>query len=213
MQDQHQHVVLFVIHAFGGHPRKFWYDRFAKAVTAMNPHVVVEVLRMTDSHTPRIEAWVMDITRAVQRVRRNESVVSEDPPVIYLVGHSVGCQAILHFLAHPDSQQLLSQHVRLGGCLCVAAWFEVVDPWETIEPWCTTAIDDEAVQRSLHLAAAPLRVFISDNDRYTPDYQANTASWQERFGAYVEVLPGRGHFSGRNQPELLSAMLKMLPSL
>jgi hypothetical protein len=30
--------------------------------------------------------------------------------------------------------------LRLAGCLCVAAWFAVVDPWDAIAPWCAQGL-------------------------------------------------------------------------
>ena len=218
--------LVLIIHAFGGNPRKFWYEQLAAALrdTCVHtdsstlgagdgmgeegvPAAEVEVLRMTEAHAPTIDNWVGDVRR---RVRQAEG---GPPRELYLLGHSVGCQTIIRFLAEPDAATLLSQaSLRLRGCLCVAAWFAVVDPWPSIEPWCSTPIDTEAARRVLTSGGdCPLRLLLSDNDKYTPDYEGTAAAFRERLGAEeAVVVPGRAHFGGRNQPEVLAAAQAML---
>merc|ERR1711907_286245 len=121
--------LVLVVHAFGGNPKKFWYQRVKAALEAQSPNVCVEVLRMPQPAEPVIDAWV-DALR--QRV-----LIVEEGTIIYLVGHSVGCQTLIRFLSDADTTSLFRNvGVTLGGCVCVAAWFKVVDAWASIEPWC-----------------------------------------------------------------------------
>ena len=196
--------LVLLVHAFGGSPKKFWYHWLG---AELGDAAEVDVLRMTAPQAPTVENWVNDL-----RARVVAAATTEEPRELYLIGHSVGCQTIVRFLAEAGTAELLaSSGLTLRGCLAVAAWFAVDNPWETIMPWCSTPIDCAATKRLLAEAACPLRVVLSDNDKYTPGYAANGAAWRERFGAEeAQIVPGRAHFGGKKQPEVLAATLSML---
>lgn len=195
--------LVLVVHAFGGSPEKFWYRWLA---SELGDRAEVEVMKMTEPRTPTIVNWCGDLERRIARCADDGRARD-----LYLVGHSVGCQTIVRFLAAPRVSELLaSRGLRLCGCLCVAAWFEVDNPWETIEPWCSAPIDCSLARRALNAAGCPLVVLLSDNDKYTPDYAANGEAWRDQLGAAIRVIPGRSHFGGNKQPEILSAALDML---
>ena len=127
---------------------------------------------MTDPATPRIDAWVGNLERRVDEAAAANRAV-------YFVGHSVGCQAIVRYLATPAAASLLAgESLRLGGVLCVAAWFSVVDPWATIEPWCATPIDTGAARRVIEGQGASLVVLLSDDEAYPGPCLA--PNWQTR---------------------------------
>ena len=202
--------LVLVVHAFGGSPRKFWYEWLA---SELGERAEVDVMSMTEPRTPTIANWVADLERRVEA--EATSGADAEPRELYLVGHSVGCQTIVRFLATPGAPELLAaSRLRLRGSLCVAAWFAVVDPWETIEPWCSTPIDCGAVRDTLGQLGCPLHVLLSDNDKYTPDYQANGEAWCVELGAEpARLVPDRAHFGGKKQPEILSAVLGMLQGI
>ncbi len=120
-----------------------------------------------------------------------------------LVGHSVGCQAVLRFVAD------LPEAVPVGAILCVAGWFAVDAPWDTIRPWMDTPLDDARIR-----AATPnLSVLLSDDDPFTADHEANTAAWRERLGAHVTVVAGARHFNAPREPDVLRAIERALAAL
>jgi predicted alpha/beta hydrolase family esterase len=180
--------LVLVVHAFGGHPAKFWYPRLREFISGTAD---VEVLSMTNAHTPKISAWVADLaSRTATAASEAQEAAGCSPRDVFLVGHSVGCQAIVRFLALSGTSQVFAGGwLRLGGVLLVAAWFAVLDPWETIEPWCTTPFDCAAARTAL--GGSPMQVLLSDNDKYTPDFEQNAAQWLERLGATVRILPVR----------------------
>ena len=223
-------ALVLVVHAFGGHPRKFWYPWLQEQLTLTEPQVDVEVLKMSTPWEPRIWKWVDDLLRRVTAAAE-DAKAREERCRLFLVGHSVGCQTIVRFLALSRAAALISDNcwLPLRGCLCVAAWLSapspaVIDPWQTIEPWCSTPIDCAAAHRLLLSCykneqgeSQPLlRVLISDNDRYTPDYQANQEAWLSRLGGErsclvdVKVIPGRAHFGSKKQLAVLAEAQSML---
>eukprot|EP00961_Rhodomonas_salina_P133884 1801540-Rhodomonas_salina.4 len=201
--------LVLIIHAFGGSPTKFWYRWLA---SELSESAEFDVLKMTEPHTPTVTNWVSDLTARVAAEAATAASRQGMPRELYLVGHSVGCQTIVRFLAEPGTAELLgSCGLKLGGCLVVAAWLAVVDPWETIEPWCSTPIDGDAVKRLLASHGCRLHVVLSDNDKYTPDYIANGAAWRERFGAEKAVIvPERAHFGGKKQLAVLDMARSMV---
>ncbi|KAJ1475235.1 Alpha/Beta hydrolase protein [Baffinella frigidus] len=209
--------LVLVIHAFGGSPKKFWYPWLA---SSLEGHCDVQLLS-TRGPPEEVAARVEDL--AASAASAAAGAEEAEPRVLFLIGHSVGCQTIIRFLSLPSTTSLLfpsppsSPRLKLGGCLCVAAWFAIVDPWAAIAPWCTEPIDDAAVRATLGRAGAPLRVLLSDNDRYSPDFAAEGAAWLVRFGSgaagaavTVEVVHGRSHFGGKRQQEVLDAALSLL---
>jgi predicted alpha/beta hydrolase family esterase len=231
-------ALVLAVHAFGGNPRKFWYPWLKRSLVEASKcdKLEVDLLEMTEPWRPRIHAWVDDLTKRVESAAA-EAAETKCECDVFLVGHSVGCQTIVRFLAQSCASELLcSGWLRLRGCLCVAAWLSapspaVDEPWESIEPWCTTPIDCAAAQRVLlrcHEREAGakrqpmVRVLLSDNDRYTPNFKENGAAWCERLGGVsstgahsiqlvdVQVVTGRAHFGSKKQPEVLMAALSML---
>jgi predicted alpha/beta hydrolase family esterase len=219
-------ATILVVHAYGGSPNKFWYPRLQEHVGDL---AEVEVIRMTQPGTPCIAVWLDDLSRRVSKLAAAAAVaaLSGQQLLLYLVGHSIGCQTIIRFLAQPGAREMLccggdsvvadSGPLRLAGCLLVAAWFEVVDPWEGMLPWCHTPIDCAAARATLAASAeradgenSPLVVLLSDNDRYTPDTDANAARWRDCLGASVRVLHGRAHFGSKNQPDVMLAATELL---
>ena len=196
--------LVLIVHAFGGSPKKFWYQWLRDEI---GDTAEVDVLQMTEPHVPTVGNWLADVTARVAA-----EAASVEQRELYLIGHSVGCQTIVRFLAEAGTASLLqSSGLTLRGCLVVAAWFAVADPWESIEPWCSTPIDCDATKQLLEDAGCPMHVVLSDNDKYTPGYVANGAAWRERFGAEEAlIVPGRAHFGGKKQPEVLTMALSML---
>ena len=200
---------VMVVHAFGGAPHKFWYPWLAKQVaeraTIFGKQAHVEVLMMPTPRRPQINAWVDAILQAVQRVLDHGTCQE-----LFLVGHSVGCNAIVRFLSHPKAIMLLAGPLRLGGVVCVAGWFSVDEPWEDIAPWCTEPIRCEQARQVLALGAKPLILILSDDDGYTRDYAQNSTLWAEQLGAATMLLPGRRHFASKRQTVVLDVLCKLM---
>jgi predicted alpha/beta hydrolase family esterase len=184
---------LCIIPRWAGGPEKDYYPWLRASLDRLSPKPFIEVLspEMPDPQTPTIAAWTS----------RLREIVGTDPHALaqtVLLGHSVGCQAALRFLAS------LPEGTHVAGTLCVAGWFGVDKPWETIKPWMDTPLDDVAVRAR----AGKLVVLLSDNDPFTADYKANAAAWKERLGAEVVFAPGRKHFNDAEEPAVLEALLR-----
>jgi predicted alpha/beta hydrolase family esterase len=146
---------------------------------------------MPDPDEPTIAGWR---ARIADLAGSDEATLADT----ILVGHSVGCQAVLHFLAG------LPDPAKVRGTLCVAGWWSVDEPWETIRPWIENTPDPRRVLAS----CGELHVLLSDNDPFTADVAANERLWQERLGVVVEVVPAAGHFNRSAEPRVLAELVR-----
>ena len=86
----------------------------------------LQALEMPEPQQPRPGAWVAALTAAMGTAPGPGSV---------LMGHSVGCQAVLRYL------EALPPGARVEGVVLVAAWWGVDKPWESLLAWTDRALD------------------------------------------------------------------------
>jgi predicted alpha/beta hydrolase family esterase len=155
------------------------------------PFDEVRVPVMPNPDRPTIDEWVGTL----------DDVIGRPTPALsrtILLGHSVGAQAVLRWLAK------LPAGATVEGALLVAGWFSVDEPWPEIEPWCDTPLDLPRIRR----AAPRILTLISDDDPFTKDHAAHAALFRERLGAEVKVVPGAAHFNGEEEPAVEAALLE-----
>lgn len=184
---------LIVIPRWAGTPTSDWYPWLQQALKseASQPFEPIVVAAMPNPGEPTIAAWVS----------RVQQLLGSDPEALaqtVIVGHSVGCQAVLRALAD------LPEGVHVYGVLCVAGWFWTDAPWGSLMPWIETPID---LVRAKAAAGRQVAVLISDNDRHTSDWRKNRTAWQDRLGASVAIVPGANHFNGEQHPIVLQTLL------
>ncbi|OON68199.1 RBBP9/YdeN family alpha/beta hydrolase [Hymenobacter sp. CRA2] len=178
---------VYVVPRWGGNSSSDWYPwlklQLEQTAAEDGVHYEVHLLDMPAWDVPTIDNAVSYLSEILPPPR----LLTED---VYLVGHSVGCLAILHYLAQVAEQVPAA---RVGGVLCVAGWFMVDSPWQDILNWMNAPINFERARQAV--PADKLTVLLSDDDPYTSGYQQNEQLWVERLHAQVSILPGRQHFS------------------
>jgi len=187
--DRHR---LLIVPRWGAGPEDDWYPWLLAEVGRGRSFAPAVVADMPRPDEPVIEDWVA----------RLSVLAGKDPAALantVLVGHSVGCRAVLHFLAG------LSPGLNVRGTLMVAGWWTVDEPWETLLPWIERPIDLDRARES----AGEVRVLVSDNDPFTSDQQTNTRLWRERLGAAVRLVSGAEHFNSRREAEVLAELERL----
>jgi predicted alpha/beta hydrolase family esterase len=195
---------VFIVHGWGGNPEEAWLPWLAKKLR--DKDFVVEVPEMPDTDNPKIEAWTDYLRKKVSRCDENT----------FFVGHSIGCQAIMHYLEKiPDEEKALRRQDfggQAGGAVFVAGWFTLsnIDGEEdrlVSSPWLNTPIDFEKVR----LHAKKFISIFSDNDPYVP--AENWEMFSKNLGAEIIMEKGQGHFTGEDGiselPVALRAVLKL----
>jgi uncharacterized protein len=184
---------LIVIPRWSGTPSDDWYPWLQRELGAVTPQPFdpVVVADMPDPGEPTISSWM----------GRVQQLLGADPDEMartVIIGHSVGCQAVLRALAE------LPVGLHVDSVLCVAGWFWTDAPWESLLPWIETPFDQA---RTRSAAGQQIVVMMSDNDRHTSDWRANRSAWQDRLDASVVIVPGANHFNGEQYPIILQTLL------
>lgn len=170
---------VFIVHRWDASPTADWYPWVADGLKARGFEVIVPV--MPHPGAPEIGSWVSTLERQV-------GVPDADT---YFVGHSVGCQTIVRYLAGlPDGLQV-------GGCVFVAGWTALTaealpdeESADIAEPWLSQPIDWAAAKsHPSHVTAV-----FSDNDPFVPHSQVGV--FEKNLGARIIMEPGKGHLSG-----------------
>lgn len=165
-----------------------FYPWLTRELASRAPQVRVEVASLRPvPDRPEIEACL-------------EEVACLDPSRTLLMGHSVGCQALLRALARLDTE------IRAPALLCVAGWWTVDRPWDTIRPWIETSFDHARTAAR----CARIEVLLSDNDPFTRDAEETRRRFVEALAAHVQIVPGRQHFNATEEPAVLDTILRLL---
>ena len=184
---------IIVAHAFGAVPKKFWYPALAKHFRS--DALAVHVPALPGGSRPSVEAWMGVLRMAIATTQHEGGLI--------LVGHSLGCNAILRILADQEAADLLRP---LRGVLAVAGWMRIDEPWPEMLPWLAQPPCLQAARGALSRLSCPLTLLVSDNDRFTRDWELTIREWREGLGASTTLVPGAGHFGGRRQPAVLAAL-------
>lgn len=186
---------LRIVPRWAGHPESDFYPWLTRALLAGEerspaPFDDVRALAMPDPSLPTIDGWVSRLSAELEPELG-------DANKTVLLGHSVGCQALLRYLAS------LPEGVKYRGALLVAGWLSIDKPWDSIRPWLETSPDLARARATV----GDLIVLLSDNDPFTADYKENQRGWEERAAARVIVAPGRKHFNASEEPAVLDILL------
>ena len=141
---------VIIIHGWDGYPEECWFPWLKDELEKRGFDVVVPA--MPDPAEPEIGAWVGHLAE----------LVGEPDENTYLVGHSMGVQTILRYLASLEEGWI-------GGVVLVAGFFELVELDDNedeavVRPWLETPIDCEAVKK----ATSKITAVFSDNDEWVP---------------------------------------------
>jgi uncharacterized protein len=182
---------LFIVPRWSGRVDSQWYPWLKRELEALDPpnFEQVTILDMPNPDLPVPEKWIPRI--AVE--------VGTDPEELertILVAHSIGCQACLRYLA------ALPPDRRILGLVCVAGFWSVDDPWDTLKPWLDEPMDHQRVKSSTER----MITLLSPDDPITSDTGGNALMWETLLDAVVQIIPGSHHFMETAEPSVLKAI-------
>ena len=187
---------IVIVPRWSGGPTSDWYPWIRGELARRHPTLRVDALALPNYNAPVIEQCVAAL----------EAELGSDLSALastLLVGHSVGCQALMRYLAEqPPSRD----PDALPALVCVAGWWSVDEPWASIRPWIDTPI---ALPR-LRANTAKVAVLLSDDDPFTRDWRDNQLIWEQRLDADVRLAVGGRHFNGKQEPAVLDLILSLL---
>ena len=182
----------FIIHCWGGSPNEFWYPWLKKELESKGWTVIVP--KMPETNKPNIVKWTAAVKRVVKTVDKDT----------YFIGHSIGCQTIIRYLA--------SQKKQCGGAVFVAGWFTLANlkPKELpiAKPWQYEPIDFVMAKKNMKQSVA----ILGAADALVP-LKPNKDVFMKVLGSKVIVEKGKGHFDDEAGKERPLAAVKELVAM
>ena len=190
---------VFIIHGWGGFSGEGWFPWLKNELEEKG--FEVQIPSMPNASHPKKEEWLPALS----------SAIGIPDGSTYLVGHSLGCAAILQYL------QSLPGNVTIGGAVLVAPVAgvesitnrinEVAGAHDVLDSWIHTPMDWSVIKNN----ARHIVGIFSDNDMWIRTETADM--FREKLNAMTFLLHDHLHFSGDDNitelPEALEALLHM----
>jgi uncharacterized protein len=173
----------FIIHGFLGYPTEAWLPWLKAMLEKRGYQVWLPAMPHPDR--PAIPEWIDFIGK----------LVGEPDAKTVMIAHSLGCEAVLHYL-----ETLGETAKSVGKTVLVASRFPTgmspeeadkkIEGDERLKPWLIARVDPKSVR----IAAGKCTVILSDNDPYVSIDEAK-ASFQGNLAAEIIIEHGKGHFN------------------
>lgn len=187
---------VVLVHGWGGSPESDWFLWLRDKLEEKGFEVIA--LEMPDTFHPNIKSWIQELNK-IKEINNNT----------YFIGHSIGCQAIMRYL------EQLSEQIKIGGVIFVAAWFYLTDnTWdeyytkEIADPWINIPLDFDKIKTHTNKFVS----IQSDNDPYVS--LSNKDILKEKLGAKIIIEHNKCHFAGeegiKELPILFEELMEMM---
>ncbi|MFH0970691.1 MAG: alpha/beta fold hydrolase [Candidatus Diapherotrites archaeon] len=187
---------IVIVHRWQGSPNADWYPWLRKELEKQGHEAIIPA--MPDPNHPNIHAWLGCLVKMVGGIDEHT----------FFVGHSMGCQAILRYLAHTPNNGVA------GGVVLVA-------PWTRLKPESYENPTDEAIARPWLEMPIPWDVvksrskkffcLFSDNDPFV--LADENKVFEKKVNAKTLVEKGKGHFTQYDKCVELPIVLNELESM
>ncbi len=183
---------VFIVHRWNANPKDDWYPWLKKELEKQGYKVAVP--KMPTTNHPKIKTWVAELKKQVGTLDNDT----------YFVGHSIGCQTIIRYLA--------TQKQQCGGAIFVAGWFALTpEAFETkqdekiAKPWLYNPIKFEIAKKNITQST----VILSDNDPYV-EMKLNAMTFKGTLGSKIIMQKKKGHFTKDEKITNIPIILKEL---
>lgn len=184
---------VIIVHGWEGSPDEGWFPWLKDELKKKK--IEVKTLDMPDPDYPRIQPWIDKIKLSAGNVDENT----------VFVGHSIGCQAILRYLA------TLPVETKVGKVVMVSPWTKLneetmadEDTMEVAGPWIKSEIDWDNIRNKAYEFVA----IFSTSDPYVPLREQEL--FKEELDAELMIIEGPGHLGGEDGLEELPEVLEHL---
>lgn len=161
-----------IVHCWGGEPEYAWYPWVAKQLEAKG--VKVDVPEMPDTEDPQLSKWLSHL----------KEVIGEPDEELVLIGHSLGCAAVLRYL------ESLPKDSQVGKVILVAAFTDQIGHRE-FDSFFKKPFNFEKIKTK---SVTGFYVFQSNDDPYVTEQYG--IRLEEDLGAELFIKNAAGHMSG-----------------
>jgi len=165
---------VFIIHGWEGSPQGNWFPWVKAELEEHNFESII--LEMPNSNFPIQERWL----------EKMQEVITHPNERTFLIGHSLGCVSILHYL------ETLKEHQEVGGIILVAGFSESLGTIPEIENFFKKQICYEKIK----LHCKKFIIINSDNDPAVPIKRGELL--RDKFNAKFIVLKKAGHINRKS---------------
>lgn len=184
---------VYIVHGWGGSSAsEGWFSWLREKFNEMDIELII--FDMPNTEQPEIEKWISFLEDNIKKLDGDT----------YLIGHSIGCQAILRYL------ETLNSEIKIGGAVFIAPWMELdmntineegPESVEIARPWMETPIDFDKVREHTN----NFLCILSDDDPYVP--LSNEEFFKEKLGAKTLIKHNEEHFNETKEiPEMLEIL-------
>ena len=179
---------VVIVHRSKGNPKSDWYQWMKKMLESRGFRV--DIPKMPDPEKHSMEESIAALEVAVLDIENT-----------YLIGHGLGCQAILHFLARESigvakGVLLVSPPLHLKESALKTQLGRRIQ-----EEWLSKPLDIDAARAN----AGSVRIIASKDDPYIKESDARELA--QKLGAYINTMPVSSHFTADDSYMELHAAL------
>jgi len=182
--------IAYLIHGWEGNPDNCWFPWLKQELIKQG--YTVTIPSMPNPTHPTIKEWVDTLNK----------IIKPDPETI-LIGHSIGCQAILRYL------ESLNSTIKFAGIFFVGGWVtlkpkavEETGSKEIAKPWLETPLN---WQKIFPHSDNVITIF-STNDYFV--YVEDSQIFKEKLHAKVIIEENQGHFDDESHIKKIPSLLR-----
>lgn len=183
---------VIIVHGWDAAPDSNWFPWLKSNLEEDQIECIVPM--MPNSALPKLEEWVSHLKKIIE-----SQAVSPESRII-LIGHSLGCITIAHYLARLQSKPV-------HGCIFVAGFSGNIRI-TAIKEFYETAVD---LRKAKEKTGKSISI-ISLDDRAVPAEKSR--EFARALGSEIVEVNGYGHFTGsegvRKLPMILPEIQKLL---
>jgi predicted alpha/beta hydrolase family esterase len=173
---------VFIIHGWTTTNKQDWIPWAVKAISDKGYSVTAPL--MPNTNYPLMSVWQ----------QKMEAVVGKTKPTDIFIGHSLGCQAILRFLASQSNDTKVNKILLVAGAQKLSKEALPLPEDEKIfGPWRDKPINFTKVRK---MANQIIAIF-SDDDPWVL-LEENAPIYEKELGATIIVEKGKKHFMKDN---------------
>lgn len=182
---------VFIIHGWVGRPDRHWYPWLKTELQSRGIEVIVPA--MPNTQKPALAEWLQKI----------KDVVGQADEQTFFVGHSVGANAVLRYIAGLPPEE------KVGGVVLVAGL--IVTKKNKLLEFVKEKLDYKKIKKHI---IKKVVVIHSDNDPIIPMSDAELV--RDNLDAQLIIVPKAWHFDDADGwtelPQARDALLKMMKS-
>lgn len=166
----------FIIHGWTGRNNQDWFPWALEELKERDYDAYAPAMPNPDS--PVISEWLGEMTKVIGELKATD----------ILIGHSMGCQAVLRYL--DQRNEYVDKVILIAGWEILSEKaLPLPEDHEIVKPWYETPINYEKVKKLANVFVA----LFSDNDPWVP-LEANQLAYKKNLDAEVIVEHNKGHF-------------------